>query len=91
MGEAYGEGGAKAQYMFEAEGEGVRNVHSEILGSESSVKDFTWTYDVANSSLMLTGDEYNAEYIVSGYNDDYVVLDYSNMGMNIRMVLKRKA
>lgn len=91
MGEAYGEGGAKAQYLFEAEGEGVRNVQSEILGSESSVKDFTWTYDVANSSLTLTGDEYNAEYIVSGYNDDYVVLDYNNMGMNIRMVLKRKA
>lgn len=90
MGMDYAEGGASLKYNFAADGEGLKEVEAHVPGEEPSVKNFTWTYNVDDSRLILNFETSTMEYLMSGYDGEYIVLDYQSQSKNTRFVLKRK-
>jgi hypothetical protein len=58
-------------------------------GVDPDTLSYAWDYDAASRILSLGGD-YNAELMVSGYNGDYIVLDYVDQDDdNMRKIYKR--
>ena len=90
LGECFVEGAVYSTYTFNAEGEGSRYYEPEDPTLSPQTETFTWSYDAATRKLTVTGDVLNAEYVVSGYSNDYLVLDSSKADKNVRAILKRK-
>ena len=91
MGEDYVDGRASSFYIFAADGTGSRYVHYPEPDMEPETLEFNWTYDTESRKLKLTGD-YKNEWSVTGYSNDYIVLDQiSREGWNYRTILKRQA
>ena len=58
-------------------------------GIDPDTLSYAWGYDAASRILSLGGD-YNAEFMVSGFNGDYIVLDYVDQDDdNVRKIYKR--
>ena len=91
MGEDYVDGRASSFYIFAADGTGSRYVHYPEPDMEPETLEFNWTYDTESRKLKFTGD-YKDEWSVTGYSNDYIVLDQiSREGWNYRTILKRQA
>ena len=77
------------RYTFKGDSTGF----SFCMGPKTMEPDtlrFNWSYDVINRKLLLIG-EHNAEYIVSGYNKDYIISDRVYNNKNLRTILKRNS
>ena len=91
MGEDYVDGRAYSYFTFAADGTGYRYVNYPEPDMEPETLEFNWTYDTESRKLKLTGD-YKNEWSVTGYSNDYIVLDQiSREGWNYRTILKRQA
>ena len=87
----YVEGRAYSYLTFTADGEGSYYVEFPEPDMEPETREFSWSYDADSGKLKLTGD-YNNEWDVTGYSNDYIVLDQvSREGWNYREILKRMA
>ena len=92
MGEDLMEGGAKETYSFSMGGNGSLSSIDETIGPNVTPNTylFDWQYDATNRMLVLSG-ELNRQFKVSGFNSEYIVLDYVNStNQNIREILKKK-
>ena len=90
-GVSYSEGGASELYTFSADGRGSLVATNSSLGPEivTFTYQFDWQYDATNRMLVLSG-ELNRQFKVSGFNSEYIVLDYVNStNQNIREILKK--
>lgn len=91
-GEWYAEGGGYEKYTFAIDGTG--SFYFRCIGAygatEEGVLSFEWQYDTTDKKLVLSG-EFNGRYNVSGFNEEYIVLDYyvSNTNQYIREILKK--
>lgn len=90
MGVCYAEGLGYSKLTFNADGTGNLYVEFTEPGVEPETMTFEWRYDADSHMLTLSGD-YNAKYVVVGFNGDHIVCDYVYNGDNIRDILKRKA
>lgn len=91
MGEDYVDGRAYSYYTFAADGTGYRYVDYPEPDMEPETLEFSWTYNAESGKLTLSGD-YNNEWSVTGYSNNYIVLDQiSREGWNYRTILKRQA
>ncbi|MBO7217969.1 MAG: hypothetical protein J6V50_04635 [Clostridia bacterium] len=90
MGVGYAEGLGYSKLTFNADGTGNKYVEFTEPGVEPETMAFEWQYDADSHVLTLSGD-YNAKYVVAGFNGDHIVCDYVYNGDNIRDILKRKA
>ncbi len=90
MGVGYAEGLGYSKLTFNADGTGNKYVEFTEPGVEPETMTFEWQYDADSHVLTLSGD-YNAKYVVAGFNGDHIVCDYVYNGDNIRDILKRKA
>ena len=62
----------------------------ENSGTGTLTTRFNWVYNVESSRLTCSG-EYNLEWTVTGFSDEYIVLDRLDFdGDNIRTILKCK-
>ncbi len=90
------------RYTFTSDGKGVYYIYSPELGSkltEISIH-FDWQYNVENCELALDGEyysqyispypiNYTAQFKVSGFNSEYLVLDWVTAEGNLRKIYKR--
>ena len=91
MGEDYVDGRAYSYYTFATDGTGSRYVNYPGPDMEPETLEFSWTYNAESGKLTLSGD-YNNEWSVTGYSNNYIVLDQiSREGWNYRTILKRQA
>ena len=91
IGYDYIEGLAYEKYNFNADGTGWLSVNPTEPDMETMTYDLNWSYDAESNQLTLSG-EYNLEWTVTGFSDEYIVLDRLDFdGDNIRTILKRKA
>ena len=90
-GVSYSEGGASELYTFSADGKGSLVATNPSLGPGSDVftYQFDWQYDAENKLFIMTGEDFDYKYKVSGFNNEYIVLDNSFPEKNIRKILKR--
>lgn len=88
MGDDYVEDLGYHSFTFAADGTGYKyNVFTEP-DIEPETRDFEWSYNADSRMLTLNG-EYNAEYKVTGFDGEYIVLDYVYHDDNTRKILKR--
>jgi len=80
------------RYTFTSDGKGAYHVYSSSNGSglEWFIASFDWQYNVENRTLVLEG-EYSRQFVVSGFNGEYLVWDWTNSHGNFREIYKRKA
>lgn len=91
MGIDYAEGLTYSHYTFTADGKGTYYAEFEEPYMEPETREFSWAYDAEGGKLKLSGD-YKNEWSVSGYSNDYLVLDRISFdGWNYRQILKRLA
>ena len=90
LGLSYVEGVVYSTYTFTADGNGTQYYEPEEPGLSPQTISLTWSYDNETNKLKLTGEMINAEYVVSGYSNEYLVLDSSDADANVRTILKRK-
>ena len=91
MGIDYAEGRTYSHYTFTADGKGTYYAEFEEPYMEPETREFSWAYDAEDGKLKLSGD-YKNEWSVSGYSNDYLVLDRISFdGWNYRQILKRQA
>lgn len=86
----YCEGLGYEVFTFNNDGKGLYycEVHEPGIAPQNYI--FDWSYDPNNGEFTLSG-EYNLEWVVSGFNGDYLVLDRVDFdGDNLRTILKRK-
>ena len=90
-GVSYSEGGASENYTFSADGKGSLSSIDETLGPNATLNTymFDWQYDATNRMLVLNG-ELNRQFKVSGFNNEYIVLDFVINDQNTRQILKKK-
>ena len=89
LGECYVEGFGYSIYTFTADGEGSQYYEPENPTISPMTIPFTWSYDDTTNMLKLTGEMLNSEYIVSGFSNEYLVIDSTNTDENVRTILKR--
>ena len=91
-GVSYSEGGASELYTFSADGKGSLVATNPSLGPGSDVfmYQFDWQYDAENKLFIMIGEDFDYKYTVSGFNNEYIVLDNSFPEKNIRKILKKK-
>lgn len=91
-GVSYSEGGASELYTFSADGKGSLVATNSSLGPGSDVftYQFDWQYDAENKLFIMIGEDFDYKYTVSGFNNEYIVLDNSFPEKNIRKILKKK-
>ena len=79
------------RYTFAPGGKGLYYVYSSSNGSElgEHSASFDWYYNAENRELVVSG-EHSSQFIVSGFNNEYLVLDWVNAKGNLREVFKRK-
>ena len=90
LGLSYVEGVVYSTYTFTADGNGTQYYEPEEPGLSPQTISLTWSYDNETNKLKLTGEMINVEYVVSGYSNEYLVLDSSKADKNVRTILKRK-
>ncbi len=92
MGDMICEGLSVTTYIFNVDGTASYSYISSYPPFEQIVQEFTWSYDADNNELIMSGEDYNAQYTVSGFNGEYLVLDYydSINKHNARKIYKRK-
>ena len=80
------------RYTFTSDGKGAYHVYSYFNGPESEwyIASFDWQYNVENRTLVLEG-EHSHQFVVSGFNGEYLVWDWTNSHGNFREIYKRKA
>ena len=89
MGVDYADGRAYSYLTFAEDGTGAYYNNFPEPDMEPETREFSWTYDADSNQLTLTG-EYNNEWNVRGYSNDYIILDQvSREGWNYRTILKR--
>ena len=91
MGDMNCEGLNAGTYTFTAEGKGVFSNTLEDPLADPIRWEFEWNYNAESGKLLLSGENYNTEYKVSGFNNEYLVLDYydSVNKLNTRKIYKR--
>lgn len=91
MGDMNCEGLSAGTYTFTTEGKGVFSNTLEHPLADPIRWEFEWNYNAENGKLLLSGENYNTEYKVSGFNNEYLVLDYydSVNKLNTRKIYKR--
>ena len=80
------------RYTFTPDGKGSYYVYSSSSGPglEEYTASFDWQYNVENRTLVLEG-EHSHQFVVSGFNGEYLVWDWTNSHGNFREIYKRKA
>ncbi len=87
MGAHHQIGGAEIEkYTFFSDGTVLYYTYIPGVGEISHTSD--WQYDSENRKLILNGG-WNRQYLVSGFNNEYIVLDIK-VDNNVRSILKRK-
>ena len=77
-------------FTFAADGTGTNYENYENSGTGTLTTRFNWVYNIKSSRLTCSG-EYNLEWTVTGFSDEYIVLDRLDFdGDNIRTILKCK-
>ncbi len=89
LGLSYVEGVVYSTYTFTADGNGTQYYEPEDPTISPMTIPFTWSYDDTTNMLKLTGEMLNSEYIVSGFSNEYLVIDSTNTDENVRTILKR--
>lgn len=84
-------GGSSQQYTFADNGKCSKYEESSDPNIGSRTYLFEWYYDSESRILSLIGEDYSEKFYVSGYNNEYIVLDYTNEVGNIRCILRRTA
>ena len=83
------EGSANYTYTYATDGTG--NCHIETVGPANNTSyAFNWQYNPDCQELVLDG-ERRARWRVSGFNNEYLIVDYPSNNYNMREVYKRKA
>ena len=79
-------------FTFAADGTGTNYENYENSETDPLTTRFDWVYDEESSRLACSG-EYNLEWKVTGFSNDYIVLDRIDQydGDNLRTILKRIA
>ena len=94
MGEMNAVGMAQEErYTFTEDGKGSYYVMPAIAPDASPrTMNFNWHYDADNHKLIITWETgIEIQRTVSGFNSEYIVLDYVNStNQNIREILKKK-
>lgn len=91
MGVDYADGRAYSYLTFAEDGTGTDYRDFPEPDMEPETREFSWTYDAESGKLTLIG-AYNNEWNVTGYSNDYIILDQvSREGWNYRTILKRIA
>ena len=87
----YADGGADITYIFSANGKGSLISNNESLGPDSYIEtyQFDWQYDAENRQFTMIGNNFNAKYTVSGFNDEYIIFDDSSPTRNYRKIFKK--
>ena len=92
---------AAMSFTFTVEGTGQICTINYSLGTDNtSIRNFDWRYDAESNNLIVSGESVNTQYYVSGFNGEYLVLDYTehlydkhtdkHIYSNIREIFKRK-
>ncbi len=90
MGESYAEGTSYFSYAFADDGTGMVYLKHNDPSESPEAFGFDWSYDSEKNELILSGEQFNVNYAVSGYCGEYVVLDNVSMDENIRLIFRRK-
>lgn len=90
MGESYAEGTSYFSYAFADDGTGMVYLKHNDPSESPEAFGFDWSYDSEKNELVLSGEQFNVNYAVSGYCGEYVVLDNVSMAENIRLIFRRK-
>lgn len=85
-------GWSRIKYVFHTDGEGLYHISGCNPNTSTNPKAFDWYYNSENGELMISGENFTHRRTVSGFNNEYLVLDYKGTGKhNIREIYKRKA
>lgn len=85
-------GWSSIKYVFHAGGEGLYHIFDCNPNTSTNPKAFDWYYNSENGELMISGENFTLRRTVSGFNNEFLVLDYKGTGKhNIREIYKRKA
>ena len=85
-------GWSSMKYIFHAGGEGLYHISACAPNTDANPKAFNWYYNAENGELMINGENFTHHRKVSGFNNEFLVLDYEGTGAyNIREIFKRKA
>jgi hypothetical protein len=92
MGDMNCVGLSPSDYSFTADGKGAARCTPMNPPFEEVVRYFDWQYDADSGKLILSYEGYSVQRTVSGFNGEYIVLDYydSVNEDNKRMILKKK-
>ena len=88
----YVEGSGPQKYTFAADKTGIFYFTSSSLSvDEPHSICFNWHYDAENHKLVMNSEDgFNEQRTVSGFNDEYLVLDYvGSNDKNIREIFKK--
>lgn len=93
QGVQHGAGLASSELTFYADNNGFMYIINTSLNpnANSHILNFDWYFDTYSHKLHLSGENYNTEYKVSGFNNEYLVLDHydSVNKQNTREIYKR--
>lgn len=76
------------KYSFNADGSGTYIFTYPYPPYEEESLTFTWQYDATNRMLVLSG-ELNRQFKVSGFTNEYIILDFVINDQNTRQILKK--
>lgn len=83
------EGSGNFTYTYATDGTG--NCHIQTVGpADNTSYAFNWQYNPDCQELVLDG-ERRTKWRVSGFNNEYLIVDYPSNNYNMREVYKRKA
>ena len=84
-------GWSSTKYVFTTDGKGLYNISACDPDKSTSSKVFDWYYNAENRILVISGDNFNIQRIVSGFSSEYLVLDHNSTNKyNTREIFKRK-
>lgn len=90
LGRHYIDGAGDSSFTFMVNGKGLEVVDIDDFEDKYKEIPIDWYYDINSSNITIIVNNTPQQFIITGYNDEYVIWDTIDSKYNVRWILKRR-